>query len=278
MDEWKNQNDDRQSDEHQTEKTTGSSSGKNYTNDSFLEKNEVYNKYKKGRLQKKIIAVILLLAVGAAAYFFIFNKQSQTTNSGQSSQIISEEPPKTFITEETERHSSTQFYLSFDHPTDWVIEDRAGSGLLTATSPVMDIPVGQEQTVSGQVRLQIRSKTKELTEFKPGNSLAVQDSKKITYTKPSSAQRGQTFISFLSWANSTSSNSIDGVYITGDFGYQKEQAIPEVDIEKIDPRISIVFFACDGTCDQPLAIAPTGWQVTEFGDRLEKILTSFTIN
>ena len=68
------------------------------------------------------------------------------------------------------------------------------------------------------------------------------------------------------------------MYITGDFGYKKDQAIPQVDIAKIDPAISLTFSACDGACTKSIGITPAAWADPNFGGALKKILQSFTIN
>ena len=209
------------------------------------------------------IVVTLVLAAGVGAYITLSrDSDANQTEAPQASQAESQ-PQLQTISGETTEHQSQQFFLSFKHPIDWEIVDERGSGQLTATSPALDIPLDGQAT-SGKVLFTIRKSSQDLDEFDAGNALAVIDSEKITYENPSQAQRGETHLSFLSYADSASSSLIDGIYITGDFGYQKGQAIPLVDIKKIDSVYSVTFAACDGICETPLAIPPSAWENPEF--------------
>ena len=232
---------------------------------------------KKGLIKFVIIIVVLLLAGGGGAYAYLNNKN---TKEAQKNEPVAEvaKQPKATINTETKRYSSTQFSLDFDQPIDWDIKEDTETGLLTATSPNVSIPAPGGGATTGRVALTIKGKDQKLPELDKGNALAILDSEKVAYTKPSSAQRGQTYISFLGYPGSESNELIDGVYITGDFGYQKEQAIPKLDIQKVDPIISLSFTACDGTCTKAIGITPEAWAAAEFGGVLKKILQSFTIN
>jgi hypothetical protein len=243
---------------------------------NFMSEVEPLKEFKKKRKIK--VAVLVLIIVAGAMALVVLNSPrihapDQAAMSAPEAIVVQQK----LISEEVERYSSSQFFLSFEHPTDWEIIDESRSGELTATSPIVDIPAG-ESIVSGKVVLRIKNNSNKYEEFETGNSTAVINSEKIKYLKPSSAQRGETYLSFLSYAGSASSSLIDGVYISGDFGYQKEQAIPKVDIQKIDPNISVVFLACDGTCDLPLSITPDAWASSQFGQRVKNILLSLTVN
>ena len=230
---------------------------------------------KKRRIGLIIGIVITILLLGGGAYAAIKQRKATPTSSGPTSQAS--EQPKPLIDTTTKRYSSNQFYLDIDIPSDWEVKDEQGSGVFTATSPNVAIPTTGTST-TGKVILTMRDKNQKLPEFDKGNATAVLDSEKIAYTKPSSAQRGQTYVSFLAYPTATSSSLIDGIYITGDFGYQKEQAIPKIDIQKVDPIISLTFMACDGSCTKQIAIAPDAWQSAEFGGVLKKMLQSLTVN
>lgn len=230
---------------------------------------------KKNRL-KLVIALVVVLLVLSGAGFVVMKKRSAThTSSAPTSQAA--EQPKPLLDTTTKRYSSSQFYLDIDIPSDWEIKDEQGSGVMTAMSPNVSIPTTGTNT-TGKVILTMRNKSQKLPEFDKGNATATINSEKIVYTKPSSAQRGQTYISFLTYPTATSTSLVDGIYITGDFGYQKDQAIPKIDIQKVDPIISVTFMACDGTCTKAIAIAPDAWQSAEFGGVLKKMLQSLTVN
>jgi hypothetical protein len=231
--------------------------------------------------RKRIVAIIIVIVLLVAAVFgsmkIIKLAMSDPKETDQQTNQQPEQPTSSPISTETENHSSSQFFLNFDYPNDWEVNDDRVAGLLTVTSPQMDMP-GPSGAMSGKVVFQIRAKTSKLPEFEDGNALAVTDSEKIKYTRPSQAQRGETYLSFLSYAGSASSGLIDGVFVTGDFGYKKDQAIPKVDIQKIDPIINVSFLACDGTCELAAAIPPSAWQQADFGQQIKKMIQSLHIN
>ena len=244
----------------------------------YLKQVEPLQKHKKRRfIRFVIILVILLTAIGSGAYFYL---KDRTAKQIQKQQPVPEAAvqPKVSIDATTKRYSSSQFSLDFDYPSDWDVKDEQTGGTLTATSPNLSIPAVGGGSTTGRITLTIRGKNQKLPEFDKGNAIAVLDSEKVAYIKPSSAQRGQTYISFLSYPASANKVLIDGVFITGDSGYQKDQAIPKVDIQKIDPIISLTFTACDGTCTKAIGITPEAWASNDFGGILKKILQSFTIN
>lgn len=232
---------------------------------------------KRGLIKTIVIVAVLLLVVGGGAFAYLKNKDNKQAQQNAPVAEVAKQP-KTAINTEIKRYSSSQFFLDFDQPTDWEVKDEPGSGSLAATSPNLSIPAPGGGVTTGRIVLIIKSKNQKMPDFDTGNAVAVIDSEKVAYTKPSSAQRGQTYISFLSYPASASTSLIDGVYITGDFGYQKDQAIPKVDITNIDPIISLAFYACDGTCTKSIGITPEAWASPEFGGLLKKILQSFTIN
>ena len=242
----------------------------------YLNTVEPLQKHKKKSLIKLIVIIVVLVVAAGGGIFTYLSKRpkSQPQTNSPTSEVTK---PSVGITTETKRYSSSQFFLDFDQPADWELKDELASGILKATSPDLNIPTSGGFT-TGKVVLTIKGKSQKLPEFATGNAIAVIDSEKVAYTKPSSAQRGQTYLSFLSYLASSSTSLIDGVYITGDYGYTKEQAIPKVDIEKVDPVITLTFYACDGSCTKPMGITPEAWAAADFGGVLKKILQSFTIN
>lgn len=189
-----------------------------------------------------LVIVLVIVVLGAAIYWLFFakestNKSNQSNKSESSSQISSS----------TKHYDSPNFYLGFDYPNNWTVNDNGG-GIMTVASPAMKLKDANGVSVDGQVAMTIRDKSQKLTEFEKGNAVAVRNSEKIAYTKPTQTQRGSTYISFLQYATSPS-QGLDGIYITGDNGYQKNQAIPAVDISKSDPVINVVFRKCsDSKC------------------------------
>lgn len=230
-----------------------------------------YHKKQKDRpIFTYVIVAVLAIGLIVAAYWTVFKPKSASDNN-QSAQTKS--PTK--IESDTKHYDSPNFYLGFDYPSNWTVNDNGGPQM-TVVSPVVKLKDAQSQTVNGKIIMTIRNKSEKLTEFDKGNAIAILNSEKITYTKPTQTQRGDTYISFLNYASSPS-DGLDGVYITGDNGYQKDQAIPLVDISKSDPVISVTFQKCtEGKCT-PLTVGEKSWSDPSFSKPIKSLLESLSI-
>lgn len=226
------------------------------------------------RPAKYLAILVVLAAVAAGVYKFVLQTEQEppeNKTAGTAEQNNNDIGGE--ITSATEHYSSTQFGLEFDHPTDWKV-DESTPGRLTATSPDIKLTDKDGQTVNGQIVLTIRNKQQPLPEFDDGNALAARQSEKIAYTKPSANQRGETYLSLLRWASSTGSEGdFDGVYITGNNGYQKDQAAPKADFAGVDPLISISFFK-EGS---PMTVADNMWDNPNYSGPLKAMLQSLVI-
>jgi hypothetical protein len=182
----------------------------------------------------------------------------------------------------TTNYSSSNFALSFDYPKGWAVTD-SGNGVLSVRSRVMQLKSATGKNVEGQVIMTIANKGQNLSVFDKGDATAVMDSKKISYTKPTPSQRANTYISFLQYAATTQAGALDGVYITGDFGYQKGQNIPKTDIANIDPLVTVTFVEC-ATSDCPagttkaLSISSASWNDSDFSAPVLKMLQSLAFS
>ncbi|HSD56447.1 MAG TPA: hypothetical protein VLA92_04830, partial [Candidatus Saccharimonadales bacterium] len=235
------------------------------------------------------LAVILAAGLAFGAYWMFMRKDNTntkktTTNTATNSDNShsSDIEEDTAIATETEHHTSSQFMLEFDYPKDWKVTDEAGSGKLTATSPGLMLKDASGKSYTGQVVFTVRNKQQALPEFDKGNAVAMRESTKINYTKPSQAQRAATYISFLRYASSVTEGAVDGVYITGDVGYQKDQAVPKADFTSVDPIISITFLKCtDENCSgegTTAAVQSKAWDEAAFGKPLQSMLQSLIVN
>lgn len=233
-----------------------------------------------------VIAVILIAA--AAGSYLLWNRTKTSTHNPPStqsrvnpnSQTTASATTKVLQTT-TKEYSSTEFVgLSFKIPSNWQVHEASGSGLLTAISPALSLKDASGNTTSTAVLLKIRTKQQPLPEFDKGNAVAIRASEKLAYTQPSASQRGSTYLSFLQFA-STNRPGLDGVYITGDVGYQVGQAIPKADLTPIDPVISLSFVACNAACsptNASVTVASTTWDDSTLSTALKGLLGSLTIN
>jgi hypothetical protein len=227
------------------------------------------------RIVKLVVLIVVVAGLGYAAYYFGSHYHSgsnspvkKTTSSSSSSKIAT--PSQTY--------TSSYQDLSFEYPSGWKVNET--SSVITATSPATRLTSYNRQSVTGRVIFRVRAQSSSLPEFSAGDATAILPSQTITYTSPATGQRGSTYISFLNYANSKG-NGIDGVYITGDTGYQAGQNSPESDIQAVDPVISFTFVKCSNkacSSTDPLTISTSSWSSKAFSASLLTMLESLSIS
>ncbi|HTE22617.1 MAG TPA: hypothetical protein VK674_06275 [Candidatus Limnocylindria bacterium] len=226
-----------------------------------------------------LIIVLVLVAGGAAAYFLVIKKDKPTQQAPQTTQPAPTETQPEIA--KTEKHTSSDLALSFDYPGNWQINDST-QGLVKVESPLVKLKDVDNQPVDAKVVVTLLSAGSEVPGFSGDggarSATAVQDSKKITYTSPSQNQREQTYLSFADFGR----NGLDAVFITGDSGYKKDQNIPEGDIKKIEPIISVTFVKCQDTeCSaersELFALAPAEWTGNRMLQAAQDLLESLSI-
>jgi hypothetical protein len=232
-------------------------------------------KSKKHRILNSLVVFLTILLVVGGGYWLFKHTSKRvqpTSNIGQST-------PKSVFASTTKQYQSIAFGLTFNYPSDWTVAEDDVANNITAHSLPMSLMAGDGSKTTGEVVLSVDTSGQTLTMFDKGNAVAILSSVKISYTQPSSTQRAQTYMSFLQYATTSENGALDSIYLTGDFGYQKGQAIPEVDVSKVDPLIRISFLKCSGTAcsskSTPLSIQGTVWNDTNFSQPLENMLKSF---
>jgi hypothetical protein len=237
---------------------------------------------KRGKTVLITLLVVVVVAALAAGVYWFFSRPSDkkaSTDSGQNT--TSEQTDKPEIGQ-SKHYDSTTFNLGFDYPENWKVTDE-GDGKLTVASTPAKLKTSNG-TIDAQVIFTVQSKQATLPGFKNGNGIAIRASEKIAYLTPTPNQRAQTYMTFVSFAGSATSG-IDTVYITGDLGYQKDQAVPQTDIIQGDPLVSMYFAKCDGgTCSADpsaarVSVADSTWSDTnELVKAVKAVLTSLAIN
>ncbi len=235
-----------------------------------------------------IVLLVLLLMGGGAAAFWVYEKKfkdepTAVQNTAKTSPQTDKETPSPSgqqdpFTKQMTTYESSNFSLSVDHPEDW--EPAEHNGVLTITSPITTLTDANGQTTQGKVLLTVRPKQANPEELSKGNAVAVLESQKVDYTHPSAGQRGSTYISYLQFAETTTKGGMDGVYITGDAGYQYAGYVPKTDITSVDPLINVTFINCANevcakSAQSPLTISSTSWK-GNLKDTVEAMLKSFT--
>lgn len=231
-----------------------------------------------------LVPVIALL--GSAGWFLLFHKAAAVRHSSAVAHATYVAPKATLQAPAappipSTSYNSTTFALSFNYPTSWAIVD-SGSAGITVTSPSLNLINANGQTVNGQI---VMSLTKQGT-IPSGfgtNSVAVLSSTKINYTQPTSTQAAGTYISFVQYPATNTKGGLDGIFLTGNYGYKKDQTIPSSDLAKINPLIDFTFLSCaSASCPassrQPLTIASTNWSNNSFSAPILLIFKSFSFD
>lgn len=231
------------------------------------------------RVLPAIVIILLLAAIGAGVYWKFLRKQPPAQAPSPAATAQPQPPATTGFATQTKNYTSSSFGLSLDYPEDWKVNE-AASDQLYITSPAIKLTDASGQNTTGKVMLSIKGKQQPQPEFDTGNAVAARDSEKIAYAKPSQNQRAQTYLSFLQYPVSAS-GALDGLYITGDTGYLKGQAIPKADFVPIEPIISVTFLKDCATCtadDSRISVAATMWDDSQFATAIKTMLQSLTIN
>jgi len=222
-----------------------------------------------------VIAVVALVAGGfyGAKHIHLGSKNQTAKPNPVKVNTPAATPPK------TKDYTSQTFNLSLSYPQTWGVLE-PGNGKLTVTSPVMQLKNMSGKAVNARIVATIQNKPTGLPEFKNGSAVAALDSEKISYTHPTSTQRAQTYISFLSYAT-TKGNGLDAIFVTGDNGYQKAQAIPESDVLQTNPLITVSFLQCaDTACSSggtALTLTANTWSDAAVSQPIKTILTSLVL-
>lgn len=237
-----------------------------------------------------VVCLFALAGVGAAGYMIYKQKNhpkpathsssKQTSNSNsnsKSNQSSNQNSNSSQPTSGTKNYTSSNLKLSFSYPEKWTVVD-SGGGKLTVTSPSQQLTDANGQQQTGQIIMQIENQSSaDMSAFKTGPAVAVLKSQKIDYSNPTGTQRASTYISFAQYNSTTVKGGLDGIYVTGDLGYDYAQPIKESDITKIDPLVRVVFVKCsDDKCSSttPLTISSTMWNDTSFANPITNMLES----
>lgn len=227
-----------------------------------------------------IIVILLVLAAIGGGLYELSKHKTPTKPIASSQQQTSKPNNQQAITAATTQYNSTNFNLTLNYPQGWNVVD-SGNGKMTVTSPNMQLTSADGQSQTGQVVLTIQNENAaNFSMFSQGSAVAVRASQHIAYANPTPTQRATTYLSFLQYAATTTHGALDGVYVTGNFGYQQGQVIPEVDITKVDPVITVTFSKCStAACSstKPMSIEANMWDNSGFSGPIVKMIESLAL-
>ncbi len=237
-------------------------------------------KHTSRKLAIAVLAVVVLAGAATGAYFLAQKPKTAAVKTSSQAQPAKTAASATPAPVSTTHYDSTNYNLGLDYPTGWTLADLS-AGKLTVTSPVESLLAASGQTVSGKIILTIQNQQKTLPDFAAGNAVAVLASDNVAYKQPTSTQRANTYITYVQYAATTTNGALDGLYVTGNNGYQKDQAIPESDIVGVNPLITVTFLNCGtSACSSlsPLSVQATGWQKSQLASTVKLLLESLSLN
>ncbi len=229
-----------------------------------------------------VIVLLLIVAVLAVAFWYINRStpapaSTTTKKTSPTNQAAQQDTPAADAN--FKDYTSTNFALGLKYPSDWTLNDTAAG--LTIISPAQQLPGSAGSPVSGAVVFAVRPPQQSLPEFKTGNAVAVLDSKNVNYTSPAQGQRATTFLSYVQYDTTTVKGALDSIYITGNTGYKKGQAIPMTDVIKTNPLINVYFVQCTSSCtptSTSMNVNGASWTTSQANTTVETMLKSLSLN
>jgi hypothetical protein len=226
----------------------------------------------------KALLILIIIAAAAFGAYYIGSKaaeQPTKTTAAKQAKTQTKTPAATAST--TKTYTSTPFALSFGHPSTWAVAETADK--ITATSPSTSLPTSNGSKTTGVAVLTIQNKQTAIAGYPAAGAFEALESPKLTYTKPSTVQRAQTYLSLLGY---TSAGEIDALFITGDSGYQQGQEVPMSDVVKGNPLVSVQFMSCGTDCNgktpQVLSLKSSSWNSLALQSQITKMLESIVLN
>lgn len=180
----------------------------------------------------------------------------------------------------TASYTSKYFGVTLSYPKAWSLSD-SRQGTLNIVSPLTKLVADTGEQVSGKITMSILKQGSLPAALTAGNDLAVLDSNIISYANPSSDQSGQTYVSYVQYSSTSVVGGLNAVYVTGNYGYQKDGVIPTSDINNMNPLVIVSFNECTSKlCDKftPLTIKSSSWSGTSLGQIITNIIESFVFN
>lgn len=247
---------------------------------SHLLRGEPPKQLKAHRRTRKVILGIIVIGVVGTAGFIGYTKFWHQTSKPKATTQTATKTAAANKQVATTSYSSSNFGVSLKYPKDWAVTNDTATSL-TVTSPAMSLVSDSGQTVQGKAVLIVTPQGQLPAAFGSSDAIAVLNSQQIKYDQPTTAQLAQTYVSFVQYNSATLTGELDGIYITGNNGYQKDQTVPRVDIANLNPLATITFGQCSGTnCSAPqnLSIKSSDWSNPALSTPILNIIKSLAFS
>jgi hypothetical protein len=222
-----------------------------------------------------------LLILGTGAFLYGHYTKDKTTKTTKATTIThksetstKQNAPNIPLT----NYSSSIFNFTVNYPTSWAVTSEGS--YQTIISPEMSLTADSGMSVKGRITVNFYNQGQIPAAFGT-TSVAVLNSKDVTFTNATSAQAAQTYLSFVQYPATTVIGGLDGIYVTGNIGYVKDQNIPSSDINQVSPLIFINFQQCQNqTCSTStnLTISSKMWSNLSFQTPILDIVKSLSFS
>lgn len=238
--------------------------------------------------KKLVISLIVLVAlvIGGGVYLKYHAKSTKAkADVAQHQKVKNNKTTKTTPTAvskiATASYAAASYGATFNYPTSWLVVNNTGSPLLVM-SPTMNLVAADGKSVLGVVEMTL-AQTGYLPPAFGTQSVAVLTSQKVNFASPSTTQAAATYISFIQYPSTTTVGGLDGIYVSGNYGYQKYQIIPSSNITSVNPFIDFSFLSCaNPLCSvatrQPLTISSREWSNSSFVAPILLMIKSFSFD
>jgi hypothetical protein len=230
---------------------------------------------------RNIFLVVLLLIVlggGAGVYWKFFYTKPVVYTKQQTKKA--QPTTSSTVSVPTKSYTSAGFGVTFNYPKTWAISD-GGSASLSIVSPVMKLTDANGKMIDGKIIILFQPQGQIPSSFGTSSAVAVLNSQVIKYNSPSSSQAAQAYLSFVQYASASVVGTLNGIYVTGNYGYQKDGVIPQSDLASLNPLITVTFGQCTSTaCSslESLSVSANAWNSSEFATPILDTLKSLTFS
>jgi hypothetical protein len=228
----------------------------------------------KRRWPKVLITIVVALAAPFGAYWLGTHEATKKPPTRQHTGV-QKQSAQLQTASTTKHYDSTNYTLGFDYPDNWTVSDSVSK--LTIVSPVMQLVTATGAATGVHVVVTIQNQQTIIPGFPANGATAAAASDHLTYKQPSSVQRAQTYLSYLSYAIPT---SLDVLYITGDNGYQQGQLVPMTDVVKGNPLISVTFQSCtNDNCGggKLVSLSASEWRTASASKEVTALIESIVL-
>ena len=233
--------------------------------------------YRRRKLWPTVLVVTVLVAAAALGSYWLGSHAAskQQAKKQAATQAATKKQSKQTATTPTKHYDSSTYALGFDYPQTWTVNDTPAQ--LTVTSPGLQLTAADGSKTTARVVVAVQNPQTTIAGFPDAGAVASLASSLLTYKQPSTVQRAQTYLSYLSY---TSVSELDALYVTGDSGYQQGQTIPLTDVIKGNPLISVKFGSCtDESCGslKGVSLQTSAWASSQTAKDITNLLESITL-